>query len=666
MANKSLIKGKYRSEIDGLRAFAVVAVIINHFNNDFLPSGYLGVDIFFVISGYVITSSLAGRKSKDFSDFISGFYERRIKRIIPALASFVLVAGLIICFFNPEPRFSLRTGFTSLFGLSNLYLLRQSTDYFAHTTSLNVFTHTWSLGVEEQFYFIFPFIIWFTGFGRQTNKGSRNLFISISLLVISSLIYFIYLHSSDQSAAYFLMPSRLWEMGSGCLLFLSHQKGGKTIAKLERISPFIVSIAIILVMFLPKSFAVPSTISIIILTSLLITSLREGKPLFNFFTKKGIVHIGLISYSLYLWHWGIIAISRWTIGIHWWSIPFQIGLIYFLSVFSYKYIETPLRKKEWSFSRLKSIIKGIFTLIISAIALFLVDTSLNGKLYLGNKGNRPNLINKLSLPIILDNQKDLFGGSDCYLESNSDVGKEIDLKKCSLGNFLTANKRVLIIGNSHSAAFANTFVNIFQNTDEYAFLLTSSYGASPVKEIPNFTSWDKANEYYWEKLIPSLINYLKEGDIVFSINDLNYDFKKGAPSRKPKLKLLEKGLTNFSKELKSKSIKLVFLHNLPYIRESGCDIRTSSKEWFNHFGTVCKIPNKNESYISRKPLSKTLKKLEKEKLITVIDLFDLFCPNNECSYFDKNGIRLYRDEVHPSLEASIMAAPKIKKVFDDL
>ena len=127
-------KSKYRPEIDGLRAFAVVAVIINHFNKDLLPSGYLGVDIFFVISGYVITSSLAGRESKNFLDFLTGFYERRIKRLMPALVVFVLITSILICLFNPDPTLALKTGGTSLFGLSNLYLLKQSTDYFAQST----------------------------------------------------------------------------------------------------------------------------------------------------------------------------------------------------------------------------------------------------------------------------------------------------------------------------------------------------------------------------------------------------------------------------------------------------------------------------------------------------------------------------------------------------
>ena len=207
-ANNGPKASRYRPEIDGLRAFAVVAVIINHFNKDILPGGYLGVDIFFVISGYVITSSLLGRPSKDFKDFISGFYERRIKRLVPALSVFVLITSIAICLFNPSPGLSLRTGLTSLFGLSNLYLLKQSTDYFAQSTELNVFTHTWSLGVEEQFYILFPFLIWFSGFGRQTKNGARNLFLIVGALTITSLIGFLYLYPTNQSAASFLMPSR--------------------------------------------------------------------------------------------------------------------------------------------------------------------------------------------------------------------------------------------------------------------------------------------------------------------------------------------------------------------------------------------------------------------------------------------------------------------------
>ena len=137
--------------VDGLRAAAIIPVVLYHAFPNTFPNGYLGVDIFFVISGFVITSSLYQRQSKNFNDFISGFYARRIRRLVPALSVFVLITSIAICLFQENPYQSLWTGLTSLFGLSNLYLLKESTDYFAQSTELNVFTHTWSLGVEEQF-----------------------------------------------------------------------------------------------------------------------------------------------------------------------------------------------------------------------------------------------------------------------------------------------------------------------------------------------------------------------------------------------------------------------------------------------------------------------------------------------------------------------------------
>lgn len=194
-------KSKYRPEIDGLRAFAVVAVIINHFNKDLLPSGYLGVDIFFVISGYVITSSLADRQSKNFLDFLTGFYERRIKRLVPALVVFVLITSVLISLFNPDPWPALALGWRSLFGIFNLHLYRTATDYFAESTELNPFTHTWSLGVEEQFYLLFPLLIWFSGFGQQKVRGARNLFFGNGVLTIASLISFISLYRVNQPAS---------------------------------------------------------------------------------------------------------------------------------------------------------------------------------------------------------------------------------------------------------------------------------------------------------------------------------------------------------------------------------------------------------------------------------------------------------------------------------
>ncbi len=340
---------RYRPEIDGLRAIAVLAVILNHFDKRLLPSGYLGVDIFFVISGFVITSSLVGRPSTDARSFFVGFYARRIKRILPALAALVIIVSLVTCAFDPVPSPSLSTGIASLFGVSNILLYFQSTDYFSVSSDLNPFTHTWSLGVEEQFYLLFPLLAWFTGITRSRQGSWRWFTGAMALLSAVSLVSFVLLSRTNTSFAYFSMPTRFWEIGLGALLFAAMRH--PWLAQwFHRIPALPVLTAITLLMF--TGFKVKTTIAVVLLTALLLGCLRAGTLSHRLLSGPTLRSIGLLSYSLYLWHWPVLAISRWTIGIHLWTLPFQILLMAGLSVLSYRLVEAPLRHaawlKEWS------------------------------------------------------------------------------------------------------------------------------------------------------------------------------------------------------------------------------------------------------------------------------------------------------------------------------
>jgi peptidoglycan/LPS O-acetylase OafA/YrhL len=406
---------KYRPEIDGLRAFAVVAVIINHFNKDLLPSGYLGVDIFFVISGYVITSSLSDRQPKNFLDFLTGFYERRIKRLVPALVVFVLITSALICLFNPNPGTYLITGITSLFGASNIFLLKNSTDYFAQSTELNPFTHTWSLGVEEQFYLLFPFLIWFSGFGQQAARGARNLFLWVGALTLASLVGFIYLYQVNQPAAYFLMPPRFWEMAAGCLIFIGFQKRARIEQTLEQVPPLLVVAALVGVMLLPVAAAVPATIGVVVLSAVLIACLKQGTAAYKFFTLEKVVYVGLISYSLYLWHWTVLCISRWTIGIHWWSAPLQATTMILLATLSFRFIESPLRQSN-ALKRFGVIGLGAVSIVASAVAALGISAT----------------------------RKSLFLGGKTIYEDNR-LYHSLDLR----GN---SGQRLIVLGDSHAGA----------------------------------------------------------------------------------------------------------------------------------------------------------------------------------------------------------------------
>lgn len=656
-------KSVYRPEIDGVRALAVIAVLINHLNKAILPSGYLGVDIFFVISGYVITSSLAGRTSSSFADFVADFYNRRIKRLIPALIVFVLIIGLLICLFNPNPGVSLRTGITALFGASNMYLFLQATDYFADSTELNVFTHTWSLGVEEQFYLLFPILIWLTGFGRGSRKGPRNLFLAMSVLSLLSLALFVHLYPRNPSAAYFLMPTRWWEMGVGCILFLVLKRFSSLLDRLRCLPPLTLTGGMILVMFLPLKFAVGATVLMVVLTLCLIASLRKNTAAYALFTQPGVLAVGLISYSLYLWHWGVLSLSRWTIGLHWWSIPFQVALIFILAIASYRYIETPLRRMSWAQFRWKTIGYGCGASVSAAGLLFGIVKNPSLQLY---TGVHPKLaavgVASLTEPYALKPAISSWSGEHCVLSDNSQAGKKrLLIEDCTLGNFATADRRILVIGNSFSSAFVQGFDDLVLK-DNYAVTLTSSWGASEVKEIPNRSSWDRINDYYWADVVPGLVAKLKPGDWVFLINDMALlSPEQPTAASRERLAQLRRGLQRLSTELSERGISLAVLHGNPFAREAECQPATAADQWFTPFGTRCSMPGRTASLVRRKRLDDLLTELEAQGRLTVVDLFDIFCPKERCSYNASDGQLLYRDEFsHPSVEAVRLSAERIR------
>jgi peptidoglycan/LPS O-acetylase OafA/YrhL len=664
----------YRPEIDGLRAFAVTAVIVNHFNKELLPNGYLGVDIFFVISGFVITASMAGRPSENLRDFLIGFYSRRVKRLVPALILFVLISSVLICLFNPSPGASLETGMAALLGLSNLHLLQQSTDYFAPSTELNVFTHTWSLGVEEQFYVLFPFLVWFTGFGRQSSQGVRNLLWVMGFLSIASVIAFGYAYKTYQPAAYFLMPTRLWELGAGSLLVLSLKRFHRFLGILEWIPSWLVVAAIAAVLLAPAEFALPATLLVVALTVVLIGCLRPGTIAYRLLTHPKVVYIGLISYSLYLWHWGVLSLSRWTIGIHWWSVPFQIALMVLLAIASYRYIETPLRRSDWAAVRWKSIGYGLGSSAISAWLISLLNTSYlapsyfstpNRSLYTGQKPSIAAVgVSSLTRSYSLNPVQSIWRGSLCALSDNSQVGRIISVENCTVGKVASAKQRVMVFGDSFSAAFTQAFDDLVLS-DGYSVTIVPCWSASPIKEVPNHSVRDQINNYYWDTVVPTLIDQLKSGDWVFLASDMaQFSPKVRMADTTERLQQFESGLKILSEKLAAKGIHLAVLNGLPFAREANCPPIVAAKQWFSPFGGPCKLPNRTESLRRHASLNDMLVSLESSGKLRIVNLFDIFCAGEQCTYNAMNGQFLYRDEFsHPSIEAVRLSAPIIRQVL---
>lgn len=369
----------YVPAIDGLRAFAVLAVLLFHLNASFLPGGFTGVDVFFVISGYVVARSLSGRTNESFSQLISGFYSRRIRRIIPALILCLLVTTLFTVLFIPTSWLSNTTnkiGLYAFFGLSNFALVYFQDDYFSPRTEFNPFVHTWSLGVEEQFYFIFPLLIlvWF-----KCKNRSGNLFFFLGkqgflLLSIASFISAIYLGRTYPESAYYLLPSRFWELAAGVILFqLQFQGRIPVLAGATANSALALGFLLIGLGYIwsdPAAFPYPWALLPVLGSVCVIWAVSghvgQAKRLANLLIWPPLLYIGKISYSLYLWHWPVYTLMRWTTGLESiWQMITGVMLTSLLAVGSYHLVETPIRQGRWlAKPNYRAITVGLSTMLI--------------------------------------------------------------------------------------------------------------------------------------------------------------------------------------------------------------------------------------------------------------------------------------------------------------
>jgi peptidoglycan/LPS O-acetylase OafA/YrhL len=335
---------RYITGIDGLRALAVIAVILFHLNPSFLPGGFTGVDIFFVISGYVVARSLSTRVNSTFSDFIKNFYKRRLIRIYPALLACLIVTSLIVIFFIPRFYVSAsidETGLAAFFGLSNILLALDTESYFSQSTDLNPFVHTWSLGVEEQFYFIFPVFFYFW------LKGKFKYSIPI-MFIVSIWLSFNYL-DGELNKAYYFITSRFWELAAGVMLYQYHHSHSRSLvmAGMKRETILISGLVITLLglIFSNKNqFPLPWAILPVLGTTLLLHGLvcsSKSKSIVDQgFSVPLMTHFGKLSYSLYLWHWPIFTFFRWTVGLQTYvEYAFALILTYFFAVSSYYLLE---------------------------------------------------------------------------------------------------------------------------------------------------------------------------------------------------------------------------------------------------------------------------------------------------------------------------------------
>lgn len=344
----------YVPGIDSLRAVAVLSVMLYHLRGDILPGGFTGVDIFFVISGYVVSASLARDAHEHFWKFLGRFYSRRLIRIYPALLTCLMVTFALAVLFIPSSWLSTatsKTGILAFFGLSNFALLGSNDGYFSPRVEFNAFTHTWSLGVEEQFYLGYP-ILFFAALRWQ--RSHRHLAIAaLALPAIASFACSAWASIARPEWAFYQLPSRFWELAIGGLLFQLHQRGtwlpkSDTAANIA-LTGGLLLISLGFVGVSPEGFPFPWAILPVAGAASCIAAAVRGSQspgtVTDALANSVTVYVGKASYSLYLWHWPVYVLFRWTIGL---DGPLNavaaVALVILLAVGSYQWIELPLRR----------------------------------------------------------------------------------------------------------------------------------------------------------------------------------------------------------------------------------------------------------------------------------------------------------------------------------
>ncbi|MEQ1944087.1 acyltransferase family protein [Mesorhizobium sp. VNQ89] len=456
----------YRPEIDGLRAVSVLAVIFFHYGIDPFSGGFVGVDIFFVISGYLITSIIFADMQAETFSFLD-FYDRRIRRILPATLATIVVTGIAGYFVLLPSDFEDfgRSAVASAAGFANFYFLWNSGGYFDNSSDLMPLLHMWSLGIEEQFYLLWPLLLF--GIVALSKGSARVAATTLALLIAVSFAASVIATPDNQHAAFYLPQTRAWELALGAILVFAPKIGHRPIGEAAALGGAILIVFSIL--YLHPKYAFPGWIAALptVGAALIVWPKTFGPVATLPLRISGAVFVGTISFSLYLWHWPLLALYRHVSMDETLTTGEQavlIALTFVLAVFSWRFIEQPFRR--WRPRRGAGLAAGATgVVIVAACALPLALTD--------------GLPTRFSAEIqSLDRYRKSQAAerTGCLLTTwTAKAEIAFDEAKCLAKS--TSQPNVLVIGDSHAAHFMGAFRRIFP---EISFAQASASGCHPL------------------------------------------------------------------------------------------------------------------------------------------------------------------------------------------
>ncbi|HET6157695.1 MAG TPA: acyltransferase family protein [Dongiaceae bacterium] len=622
----SAAHAKYRPDIDGLRAVAVLPVVFYHLNISLFSGGFVGVDVFFVISGYLITSLISAEMHEG-TYSITRFYVRRARRIFPALFVMGAVSALFVflfCLPSEAKRFSSTLAAATLFA-SNFYFFFTS-DYFAPGAEAQPLLHTWSLAVEEQFYIFFPLILWLV----RRYLAAREKLVMIALALLSLAIS-AWLVRVDRTAAFYLLHSRAWELLLGALLAIGTVPAIRSRALANALG--IIGLALIVgsVLLYKEQMAFPGLAALApcVGAALIIHAGKESSLLASRALSLAPVRfIGLISYSLYLWHWPIDVLSRYVAFWYGWDPDLKphkvvvLALSLVCAILSWHFVEKPFRQRPYrfgSFATLSTSAAVMAALVVLAGAIYPLSQRLwsmpqDAERVLATLDYRPS-----------ESQK------ACFLNPQTNELRYFDQAGCLA--LSDTKKNWLLLGDSHASDLwaglsgVNPQVNLMQGTGS---------GCKPLIDIPG------------ERRCTELMNFLFSDFIPKHHFELILLSARWSPGNIDKLKQTAEALKPYADRVIVLGPRVEYKQDLPWL-------------------LTASMLKHDPSLVNRFRLTKQRQtdRLFADQLrqdgIGYISLYSAICPEGQCRVTDQDGLPLAFDYGHLTRSGSLFVAQQIKK-----
>lgn len=648
-----------RLDIQGLRAVAVLLVIAEHARIG-LTGGFVGVDVFFVISGYVITVVLI----KDFVECgrlrLSRFYVRRAYRLVPALALVcVVTAVLTALLLSPlgiQQQAAL-TGGTASLGLSNLALYFISSDYFSDQVQGNPFLHTWSLGVEEQFYLVFPlFLAAVLALSSKRIRRPVRVFVGL-LAVLAGASFAISYHtsagnalpgiSSPETFAFYMMPARAWEFGTGASLafasaWLSRSGRGHVVAGWAGIFLLLFS-----AFYINNSLYFPGVVALlpVAATGLIIYGGMKLNSASKLLGSQPLAHIGDISYSLYLWHWPLLVFARRLWPDNAWAVTAGVVLAFVLAELTYRLVEKRFqgRVSGFSFGALRIPVAGV-------LAAGLASTLLLG----GSQSN-------WGSSTLRQTSEQLLARPAGYKECLSTITvSQRDLTPCTWGAD-RSGKPIYLVGDSNAQQFTEALIGASEQLNRP--LVVATWGGCPFLDTGRIdlndpTKGRECASYAQDGA--AWIKGQKPGTIVMAsagtlISDPNIVLKtaEGVLLKDSEAKSGHWGDVMVSEilDLKSAGFGVLPVRTLPHFR-------STTRDWWHPADcqnvVLFSVPGDCAATVSTKDMLREQKyiRMAEEHAVSltksaILDLTKEICTPDSCSTYS-DGQWLYRDGLHIS------------------